>query len=602
MSRTPPAGERYAEGCLRITELARAYERGETTPAELVEVIAGRIALRGGDGVWISLDLDRARADAAALGDTPDPALPLWGIPFAVKDNIDVAGWPTTAACPAFAHDANESATAVRLLVDAGAILIGKTNLDQFATGLNGTRSPYGIPTAVADGDMISGGSSSGSAVAVAAGLVSFALGTDTAGSGRVPAAFNGIVGWKPSRGLVSTAGVVPACRSLDCVSVFAMDVADAVLVARAISCPDPNDPWSRPLPSPAVATPVSRAGLRVGIPNLDSLQISEDHGYRAAWASALEDLRAAEVELVPLDLSDFFEAGRLLYEGPWLAERLSAVADFLAEDPDAVLPVIRQVVQGGARFSAVDAFRAISRLEELRSSARETLGEVDVLLTPTAPTTFTVAEMHEDPIARNGALGLYTTFGNLLDLAAIAVPAPAGHPARPFGVSLLGVAGSDASLASVAAAFEEIWDADAARVPLVAPPALPIAVVGAHLEGMPLHSQLTERGARLRARTATAPEYRFVALDTVPPKPGLVRVGEGGIAVEVEVWEIPHEHVGTFVAGIQEPLGLGSVRLADGTRVHGFLCEEIDARDAPDIGAFGGWRAYVAHQAAARA
>lgn len=598
MSRTPLEGERYAEGSLRITELARAYERGETTPAELVEVIAARIALRGDDGVWISLDLDRARADAAALGDTPDPALPLWGIPFAVKDNIDVAGWPTTAACPAFAYDATESATAVRLLVDAGAILIGKTNLDQFATGLNGTRSPYGIPTAVADGDMISGGSSSGSAVAVAAGLVSFALGTDTAGSGRVPAAFNGIVGWKPSRGLVSTAGVVPACRSLDCVSVFAGNVADAVLVGQSISAPDPRDPWSRSLPSPTVATPVALAGLRVGFPDPESLQISEDHGYGAGWAAALDDVRAAGAELVPLDLSEFFEAGRLLYEGPWLAERLSAVSDFLAGEPDAVLPVIRQVVEGGSGFSAVDAFRAISRLEELRSSTRRTLGNVDVLLTPTAPTTFTVAEMREDPIGRNGVLGLYTTYGNLLDLAAIAVPTPAPHPSRPFGVSLVGVSGSDASLASVAAALEQIWNTDAAPVPLVSPPALPIAVVGAHLAGMPLHGQLTERSARLRTRTVTAPEYRFVALDTAPPKPGLVRVGEGGVAVEVEVWEIPQEHVGTFLAGIHEPLGLGSIRLADGSRVHGFLCEEIDAREAPDIGAFGGWRAYVADQA----
>lgn len=592
----PSAPDESLVGPLRLGALAAAYAAGTTNPAEVVRTLAARIEARGDDGVWIHLDIPAALAAAEALGSAPDPRRPLWGVPFAVKDNIDVAGRPTTAACPEFAYVAAETATSVRRLLDAGAILVGKTNLDQFATGLNGTRSPYGMPRSAADDTLISGGSSSGSAVAVAAGLVSFSLGTDTAGSGRVPAALNGIVGVKPTRGLVSTFGVVPACRSLDCVSVFALSVADAVAVTEVVAAVDPLDPWSRVLPPPRPSAVPPLAGLRLAVPDAASLEAGAEHGYDAAWEATLSSLREAGVELVEIDLEPFFEAGRLLYEGPWVAERLSGLEEFLDGHADAALPVIRQILRHGEDFTAVEAFRAADRLRELARVAGASLGTVDALLTPTTPTTFTVVEMLDDPIARNGALGRYTTYGNLLDLAVLAVPAPAGRPDRPFGVSIAAAAGSDARIAGVGAALEALWSGSQPDLPPGDAPAdvLALAVVGAHLEGMPLHGQLTERGATLTRRTRTAAEYRLVALDTVPPKPGLVRVGAGGHPIDVEVYDMPVAHVGTFLAGIAEPLGLGSVRLEDGSRVHGFLCEQIDAAEAPDISGFGGWRAYL--------
>jgi allophanate hydrolase len=599
MTTTPLSGSSLATaGPLEVGGLSDAYRSGALCPADVIREVGRRIAARGDDGVWIALDLEAALATATALGSEPDPARPLWGIPFAVKDNIDVEGWQTTAACPGFAYEPERTATAVELLVAAGAILVGKTNLDQFATGLNGTRSPYGIPRSVSDAAMISGGSSSGSAVAVAAGLVAFALGTDTAGSGRVPAALNGIVGHKPSRGLVSTAGVVPACRSLDCVSVFAHSVAEAVAVVDIMTGLDPADPWTRELPGP-VGAGVAARGLRLAIPAAPEL--SGEHGYDTAWDAALAQLIAAGIELVEVDLTGFTDAGEMLYDGPWVAERLAGTAEFLESRPTEVNPVVRTLLERGHTVSGVDVFRGIERLRLLERDARAVLESVDALLVPTAPTTFTVDEMLAHPIEHNTRLGHYTTFGNLLDLAAIALPTATGRADRPFGISVIVRAGADARMHGVAAALERVLTPVAGRgseetAPSAAPSAtLPIAVVGAHLSGMPLNGELTALDAQLRSTTETAPEYRLFALDTVPPKPGMVRVGSDGSAIQVEVYDVPIANVGRFLAGIASPLGLGSVRLKNGEDVHGFLCEPIATAGAPDVTSHGGWRAYIA-------
>ena len=435
----------------RVSALRAAYARGLSAHA-VVDAVLERLAARGDDGVWISrFDAAALHARAAAIEDrwAPDARPPLYGVPFAIKDNIDVAGLPTTAACPAFSYSPAVDATSVRLLLDAGAIAVGKTNLDQFATGLNGTRSPYGAPESVFGGDLISGGSSSGSAVAVAAGVVAFALGTDTAGSGRVPAALNGIVGLKPTRGLVSTAGVVPACRSLDCVSVFTTDLDDARLVFSVLAAPDPADPWSREpkIPTRRVESADSPR-WRVGVPHADRLAGLTDPGFAAAFRRVVDGVGA---ELVTIPLDPLIEAGDLLYDGPWVAERLAGLAGFLADHPDDVLPVTRAVIERGREFDAVATFRARHRLQELRAWTERLWARVDVLLLPTIPTTFTRAQLAAEPVAHNRTLGRFTQFTNLLDLAAVAVPAGTTVEGRPFGVTLFGPAFAEDRLISAA-------------------------------------------------------------------------------------------------------------------------------------------------------
>jgi allophanate hydrolase len=425
---------------------AHYLERGGR-PTDVVDLVLDRLAERGDDAVWISrAEPAELRERARALERLDPAALPLFGVPFGVKDNIDTAGLPTSAGCPAFAYQPPRDAAAVRRLLDAGAILVGKTNLDQFATGLTGVRSPYGACESVFGGDLISGGSSSGSAVAVAAGCVAFSLGTDTAGSGRVPAALNGIVGLKPTRGLVSTDGVVPACRSLDCVSVFARSLDDADDVLAVLAGPDPHDPWSRTAPpARALAAPA-----RLAVPDLAGLGVAP--GIRAALQQYLDDAVRAGAVLVPVDLEPFLAAGELLYEGPWVAERLTDLAPFLAAHPDDVLPVTRAVLESGHRFSAVDAFRGVHRLQELRSRCDRLWAAADALIVPTVPTTYTRAEIADDPIGRNLELGRFTQFGNLLDLAAVAVPAGLTPDGRPAGVTLLGPAFCEHVLLDIAA------------------------------------------------------------------------------------------------------------------------------------------------------
>jgi allophanate hydrolase len=512
------------------------------------------------DAVWIST-FDpaqvRTRADAA------DPALLLAGLTFGVKDNIDVAGLPTTAGCPDFAYQPERTAPVVQRLLDAGAVVAGKTNLDQFATGLSGMRSPYGAPESVFGGGLISGGSSSGSAVAVAGGSVDFALGTDTAGSGRVPAALNGIVGIKPTRGLLSTLGVVPACRSLDCVSIFARDAATADRVMRVAQGRIAGDPWGREQALPIVAEP--RTGVATG------LDFFGDAGQEKAYARFDGDR--------VVDIGPLLEAGDLLYRGPWVAERLADLGGFLRDHPGSVLPVIRAVLESGNAFTAADAFRAQHRLRELRAATDRLWDEIDVLVLPTIGTTYTQAEMAEDPVGRNLDLGRYTQFANLLDLAAITVPNGFTDDGRPASLTFFGPAFSDRTLARFA------------RSRPVAEESTTVAVVGLHLSGEPRNHELLDRGGALIGPARTAPRYRLYRLPSGVP--GLVRDEADGAAIDLELWRLPTGTLGSLLAGIPAPLGLGRIVLADGAEVTGFLCEAYATAGALDITAGGGWRNY---------
>jgi allophanate hydrolase len=595
------------ESDFTLPALAAAYAAGRTTPTRVLAQALARMQAAGDNPVWISrVPEAAAMARAQALEHLPEAErarLPLYGIPFAVKDNIDVEGLPTTAACPEYAYTPARSATAVRRLLEAGAMLLGKTNLDQFATGLVGTRSPYGACRNAFDPAYISGGSSSGSAISVALGMASFSLGTDTAGSGRVPAAFNNLVGLKPTRGLVPTTGVVPACRSLDCISVFALSVADALTVLGVMEGVDAEDAYSRSGEGPAFGP----ARFRFAVPRADQLEFFGDEQYARLYAGAARRLEQIGGLRVEVDIAPLLQAQELLYGGPWIAERLAQLEDFLADHAEAFHPVTRAVVESGRCFSAADAFRGAYRLAALRRESEAVWKAADLLLLPGAPTIYTLAELEAHPIEYNSRLGLYTNFVNLLDLAGITVPAGFRKDGLPFGVTLVGPAFSDRSLAAIGARLHEAgcekvgampWAVPAARIHAPASSStVRVAVVGAHLSGMPLNGQLTERGARLVRTARTAPNYRLYALaDQVPHKPGLVRVADGhGSCIELEIWELPTRDYGTFVAGIPGPLGIGTLELENGERLQGFLCESHAVQDKTDISAYGGWRSYVA-------
>jgi len=572
-----------------------AYASGELTPVDVVEAVYDRIAARGDDHVWICTV---PRVDAVAAAAALDPAdratHPLWGIPFAVKDNIDVAGMDTTAACPDFARTSDASATVVRRLVDAGALLIGKTNLDQFATGLNGTRSPYGIPASPFDDAYISGGSSSGSAVAVSAGLVSFALGTDTAGSGRVPAALTNVVGMKPSIGLVSTTGVLPACRSLDCVTVFSLTVADGSGVLAVIAGPDAEDPWSRELPPPpAQPSPADLAGVRFGVPShIDGWGTL---GEQEAWQLVCDELVAAGATLVPVEMSDFLDAGSQLYGGAWLAERLEGLQPFITTHRSSVHPVLLDILAPAAHMLGTEVFDSLGRMREWRRTTSAILTTFDALLTPTVTATFTIADVLASPIELNSRLGRWTTFTNLLDLCAVAIPAGLGDRGMPFGITVQAAAGQDARVAALALGVENLLDVTPGAAPAAREAGFELAVVGAHLAGQPLHGELLRHRATLVERTTTSESYRLFALHgTTPAKPGLQRVRTGGAAIEVEVYALPTQCVGGFLDGVTAPLAIGQLDLADGRTVHGFVCEPFAFDAAEDITEYGGWRAYL--------
>ncbi|HLO79118.1 MAG TPA: allophanate hydrolase [Magnetospirillum sp.] len=587
---------------LDISTLSAAYADGSLTPEAVLDEVYARIAGQGERPVWITL-LPKAAA-LARLRTAPKG--PLWGIPFAVKDNIDVAGLPTTAACPDFAYTPDRSATVVERLEAAGAVLIGKTNLDQFATGLVGTRSPYGICSSVFSAEHVSGGSSSGSGVAVAAGLVSFALGTDTAGSGRVPAAFNNIVGLKPSKGVISARGVVPACRSQDCVSVFAGTVADAHRVLGVAAAYDAEDAYSRKAPVSAIAAAGGGEGFRFGVP-AGGLDFFGDGEAATLYRHAIARMESLGGTRVEIDFTPFRDAARLLYSGPWVAERLAAIRDFAGEKPQAMHQVVRGIILGAQGLSAVDGFQGFYRLAELTRAAEAQWATMDIMLLPTTGTIYRIDQVLADPVRLNSNLGAYTNFVNLMDLSALAVPAGFRANGLPFGVTLVGRAFDDGRLALLGDRLHRsVPDAcvGGTAVHLGQTPALrpepaadrvAVAVVGAHLAGQPLHHQLVERKARLLATTRTAAGYSFYALaGTVPAKPGLVFDGKGAGGIEVEVYEMDHAAFGSFVALIPPPLGIGTVTLADGTRVKGFLCEGHAVADAQDITATGGWRAWL--------
>jgi allophanate hydrolase len=594
-----------------IASLRRAYDAGETTPTEIVERLLARIDADRTEGVWIHRrDRNEVLAEARALERASErKGQPLYGVPFGVKDNIDVAGVPTTAACPAYSHVPSASCPAVDRLRAQGALFVGKTNLDQLATGLVGVRSPYGIPPNPFDARFVSGGSSSGSAAAVARGHVPFALATDTAGSGRVPATFNNIVGFKPSRGLLSTRGVVPACRSLDCVTIMTLTCRDAREVARLAAGFDADDPESR-----RAADGFSWDAPRLprepclGIPREQDLAFA-DPILRAEFDRACVLLRAMGATLVPVDLDAFFEAGDLLYSGAFIAERLAGLESFVQEHADALLPVIRTILARGEHPRGTDAFRALHRLASLRRSIEPLWRRIIALVVPGAPEHPTIEKVLADPVDTNMRLGRYTTFGNLLDLAGVATPCGFRPDGLPAGVTFLGPWGRDATLLAIAESFQVRTGTTLGALGLPVPSVeaaprdlagghLALAVVGAHLSGQPLNHQLTERGAVLLCTTRTSPDYRLVALaGTEPPKPGLVRVEDGSRgAIEVEVWALPIGSVGAFFEGVRSPLCLGTVELADGRRVHGFLCEAWAAKGR-DITSYGGWRAYLARQ-----
>ena len=592
-----------------ISTLQSQYREAKLDPAALIEEIYSRIDAEGLHPVWISLvpKADNlARIQELAAGGKHD-TLPLFGVPFAVKDNIDVVGLPTTAGCPAYAYQPSATATVVQKLLNAGAILIGKTNMDQFATGLVGTRSPYGVCSSVFSSEYISGGSSAGSAVAVASGLASFSLGTDTAGSGRIPAAFNQIAGLKPTRGLISTSGVVPACRTLDCISIFAETCSDAEKVFKVAQGFDSADPYSREPKFPHHVA-WDATNFRFGVPQADQLEFLGDSGSAEAYAKAVQGAQQLGGTKVEIDLAPFRAAADLLYAGPWVAERLAAIQSFVAAHETEMDPSVYKIISGAQRFTAVDAFQSAYKLEKLRRTTSKVWESIDVLLLPTAPRTYSIAGVQASPIELNASLGHYTNFVNLLDLAAVAIPAGSKADGLPFGASLIGPAFTDTALlevadrihrhttTTIAASKRSLADTPVLHPPALPPGTMPIAVVGAHLTGQPLNWQLTERRGKLLAATKTLPGYRlFVLPNSTPAKPGLLyEPGFAGPGIELEVWALPIETVGSFLALIPPPLAIGSIRLESGEIVKGFLCEPAGLAGAEEITHLRGWRSYI--------
>jgi allophanate hydrolase len=595
---------------LSLTELRAAYAAATVTPRELMAAIAERCKEYQDHNIWIhqltSAELEPYLKRLEAV--SPD-TLPLYGIPFAIKDNIDLAGVPTTAACQSFAYTPERSAFVVQRLIDAGAIPVGKTNLDQFATGLVGTRSPYGACKNSFDPSMISGGSSAGSAVSVALGMATFSLGTDTAGSGRVPACFNNLVGVKPSIGLLSASGMLPACRSLDCITIFALQCDDANAILTVAEGDDATDAYSRnnPFANGARHYGQWQGPLRMGVLPAEQLSFFGSEDYAQCYKKSLAAIASSGVELVEVDFAPFIEAARLLYEGPWVAERFIATSPMIQKQPEALLDVTRTIIGAGENKSAVDTFRAQYRLKALRKAATAVLDGVDCLLTPTAGSPYSIEAVNADPITLNSNLGYYTNYMNLFDLAGVAVPTGFTDNGFPFGLTLVGEAFTDRRLLSVANRLQQLFKLPLGKdqsdyqalstAPVQNQQRISVAVCGAHLQGQPLNWQLIERGATLVSKTLSSPDYKLYALAGGPPfRPGMVIAPEGeGRAIEVEVWSLPASEFGSFVAGIPAPLGIGKVKLQDGSQVSGFICEASGLAGAEDISHFGAWRKYLA-------
>lgn len=595
-----------------ITDLLSAYAVGLSVETHIRQqwnaINECSVGPQGDTAIIFIPSWEQVQVQLDQLAGKSPKSLPLYGVPFAIKDNIDVAGWPTTAACPSYRYIAQQTATVVAQLQAAGAILLAKTNLDQFATGLVGTRSPYGAVPNPFHPDYISGGSSSGSASLVSRGLVCFALGTDTAGSGRIPAGFCNLVGTKPTPGLVSTQGVLPACKTLDVVSFFTLTVQDAALVLRAAQTPEAartKEPQFHSAPvAPRFAMPTP---LRIGVPKAPILS---SHDYQQAYAAALTKAEALGWQLNPIDMTPLDETAALLYEGPWVAERYSVIRPLLDEQRPDLDPSVSAIVRKGAQFSAQQAFEAHYRLRELAVLAAQIFSDIDLLFLPTAPELPSLQQIREAPISANAALGAYTNFVNLLGWSALALPASITPAGLPFGITLVAPGGHDHALLNVGHDWQRAaqcpvgWylkesatdDTDSSG-PRWLPPSqsIPIAMVGAHLKGMPLHWQVEQAGASLRASCQTAAHYTLYALrQTAPPKPGLRRVTSGGASISVEVYDFPLASVGPFLAQIPHPLGLGNIELSDGSWVKGFICEPVALDDAMEITHFGGWRSFV--------
>lgn len=594
---------------LDIASLLDGYAKGSFTPTDVIETIDARIRRQPDHNAWIRrLSRDEIQSYLDALGPYDREKKPLYGIPFAIKDNIDLEGEPTTAACPDYAYTPEKSAFVVQCLIDAGALPIGKTNLDQFATGLVGARSPYGAGHNSFDFDNISGGSSSGSAISLAMGQVSFSLGTDTAGSGRVPAAFNNLVGLKPTHGWLSTSGVVPACRSLDCVSIFALTADDAQRVLDVAGSFDSADEYARQSPSSEPAFDTRH--FRFGVPRAEQLEFFGNHEGAELFAASVEQLEALGGEKVEIDFEPFLEAARLLYEGPWVSERYVAIESFINKNPDSLFPVTHEIISGGAKPLAADAFKSQYRIRQLRRRTESVWNDVEFVLTPTAGRAYTIEEVEMDSVQLNSNLGYYTNFMNLLDFSAVAVPVGFQKNGFPFGVTLFAPAFTDRALMQVGDRLHRALVTTQGATGLPLPESqqekeLPqgwtrVAVCGAHLSGLPLNHQLTDRNAYLLEATSTSPNYQLYALPGGPPyRPGLVRDEQEGVTIEIEVWAIPLEHYGSFVAGIPAPLGIGMLETEAGEWVQGFACDSYALADARNISSFGGWRAYLKEQGA---
>jgi len=590
-----------------LSALREAYAAG-TSPVDVIDEILARLDAVNDPGIFIHLcDRESLHAQAAALG-TYDPDMPLWGIPFAAKDNIDVAGIETTAGCPAYAYTPDKDAFVIAKLRAAGALMIGKTNLDQFATGLVGVRTPYGAPLNAVDPKIVPGGSSGGSGVIVGHGIVTFSLGTDTAGSGRVPAALNNIVGLKPTLGALSAGGVVPACRSTETVSIFALTVDDAYAAFAVARGFDAADAYTKPLQHEPLTAPTKP--LRIGVPDAATIEFCGDTVQKAAFDRDVALLKADGAEIAYINFEPLYAIARMLYEGAWVAERYTVIEDLLKSDPDAIHPVTRQIITHAESMSAADAFRGMYRLADLKRAAEPMLDGLDLLCVPTIPTFYSVADLEADPVTPNSNNGIYTNFVNLLNMCGIAVPTAPRSDGRPGSVTFLASAGQDALVAAVARGFE----ADCARNmgatthPIPMPTALPekpsdqiaLAVCGAHMTDLPLNGQLTDLGATFVRKAQTTADYRFYALAGGPPaRPGLVRAdGPGTGPVAVEVWSLPKTSFGTFMAGIPAPLGIGTITLSDGSAVKGFICEAGGTEGATDITKLGDWRTFLAQEA----
>lgn len=563
---------------LSIKWLKEMYSNNKINPEEVVLEIINRSNQDKDMNIWITPPrMENIKPYIENLKNYEPNSLPLWGIPFAIKDNIDLENIATTAGCPEYAYIPSESAYVVKKLIDAGAIPMGKANLDQFATGLVGTRSPYGEVHNALKPELISGGSSSGSAVSVARGQVSFALGTDTAGSGRVPASLNDLIGFKSSFGAWSTKGLVPACASLDCITVFSVDLEEAIMVDDIVRGFDVGDPWSKEIPKP-----ISKLPKEIFLPQ----KSPEFYGpyakeYQKAWTESIEKIKELNIPIEYIDYDIFSEAASILYDGPWVAERWKELGEFVKENSDKVFPVTKTILEGGGnpKFDAVSVFKAIHRLQELKSLTKIMLKDA-VLIMPTAGGTWTRKQVRENPIATNSDMGKYTNHCNLLDLSALAIPAGYAAEDVPFGITIFSLSDSEGLLLGLGKEVEKLKNEK-----------ITVAVCGLHMKGYPLESQMIECKSRFLKTCKTSNKYKLFKLNTNPSKPGLIKVQDGGEAIEVELWQMPLEKFGYFTSLIPSPLGMGKVELEDGSEVCGFICEEYGKDDAEEITKYGGWR-----------